>query len=167
MGKPLAIRVASDDCAVTSAGEVYYPHEGEWIELFPGVSPAFIREIDRFRRMAVDLDAAEGEADEADRSIEATSAGLVNLCTALAAQIVAWNWTDNRNRELPQPADAPEVLMALDSQEVLYLVTAVRGDNLATRKNGSRPLATTSSATGSAPTVAKRSAGGRSRTKQS
>lgn len=158
MSKPEPIVVPSDDCDVTVNGETYFPHEGETITLIPGLSAGAVSAINTFMSIGTRIDAVSGEPDEGARVTAIADEALQKLCAALASRVVSWTWTDAAGRPLPQPDGTPEPLLALESSELLWIITAVKGETRSARKNGSRPSPTTSSAT--APRPSRTSSGG-------
>jgi len=135
MAKPKARRIPSDDCAVASGGETYYPHEGEWVEIRPVASIAEVRALDGLRRLKVELDAAAGESDEAVRVLSIMDKHFGAVCESLARRMVAWSWTDDNGEPMPQPASQPKVLEQLKGDEILWLMNAAQGESGAARKN--------------------------------
>jgi hypothetical protein len=167
MAKPKPLRIPSDDCAVTVNGEACQPHEGEWVEIYSGMSVGEWRAFESIRRAGVDLLAAQGEPDEAARVTAIVEGQFGTLCEHLARRVTAWTWTDDRGMPLPQPDGTPGPLQALRSQELAWLIAVSQGETPAVRKNGSRPSRTTSSDTASPAMAGRKSTGGRSRTKPS
>ena len=109
---------------------------------------------------------AEGDEAEMQRLLPRVSEPFELLCRMLSERILAWNWTDDRGRPLPEIGDDPAVFKCLRDEEVRYLIGLAQAEQPAERKNGSRPLPTTSSDTGLTPTQTP-SGEGRSRTKGS
>ena len=112
---------------IVEKGEAIAVHRGEWIEVVPVQS---MKELIALGRIA---SLVSSEFDMSGRAGEASRA-LVSLCTALAARITAWNWTDNAGLPLPQPYEQPDVLAALSNDELMYLVQASRGETPEERK---------------------------------
>ena len=135
MAKPKAKRVPSDDCVVSSDGETYYPHEGEWVEIRPVTSIAEIRALDGLRRLKVEFDAAKGEQDEGMRIVAIMDKHFGAVCEALARRLTAWNWTDDNDQPMPQPASQPKVIEQLKADEIMWLVNAAHGESATERKN--------------------------------
>lgn len=148
MSKPTAVRMASDDCEVTTNGETYHPHEGEWIEVMPGGTVEDQRLQSELTRAKDDLAACEGDEDETEKVIAFLDKVNAGLCARAAEYLLAWSWTDDRGRPLPQPDGTPEIFYALRQEEVVYIwLKACKPETQEERKNGSRPLQITSSAT--------------------
>ena len=129
-------RIKSDDCTVkigrvivdgeiTEAGTEWPVHTGEWVEVLPTRSLAEVMALDTMARMA----GTEVDTAEASNTMKA-------LCLELSERVVAWNWTGMDGVALPQPYRAPEVLEHLTDDEVIWLLSAVRGNETsAARKN--------------------------------
>ena len=136
MAKPKPVTIPSDDCIVTVAGEQYAVHEGETVTLIRGFNVEGIAAIKRLVEIAPALDAARGEPNEGMRVVETTDSAMQAVCRALAPRIVSWTWTDMAGRPLPQPDGTPERLMALETQELSWLIAACTGETPGERKNG-------------------------------
>lgn len=162
MSKPASKHVPSDDCAVLSEGQVYYPHEGEWVELIPMLSAGELRILNRLSRVVVELQAVTGEPGEGQKKLAILDDHLEPLTEYLASRVIAWNWTDAASRPLPQPDGTPGPLRRLSAEELVWLVNAGQ-ETKTERKNGLRPSETTSSAIASPATVGSRFTGGRNR----
>ncbi len=147
MGKPRPIRVPADDCAVTVGGATYYPHEGEWVDIFVGFPVGGWKALQTIFGLQAEIDAAKGEPDEAQRITALLEPHFDRLCTYLAERLVDWNWTDNRGRPLPVPDGDPELLKRLEAQELYWLLKAIQGQTPSEEKNASAPSPTISSAT--------------------
>ena len=163
MGKPLPKRVDSSDCAVKIGDETYYPHEGEWVELFVGQSVGELQGITQMRRLGVEMQAIQGESDQNERALDLIEPVFDTLCNILAGRIVNWNWTDDAGRPLPAPDGTPQPLKRLRAEELNWLLSAGQGETPAQRKNALAPSLTTCSDTESQATGAKPSTTGRSR----
>lgn len=171
MAKPQPKQIPSDTCKVTIAGETYYPHEGEWIEVLP--SPNTLREQQAFVRFSIaarNLAATEGDDDQVDHTGEYLERDFGTLLEVVARRVISWNWTDMRGRPLPQLDGKTDLLRDLSDQEVYWLVGACRGEAPevieAEEKKDSLTLPTTSSATEPTP-IPTPSSTDRSRTKAS
>ena len=114
-GKPVRVRTKyvpsfehrCDDFVITEEnGTEHYPHAGEWIRFRSELPWAAIR--------IVPDEMTTREYYEA-------------MIRVLARQILDWNWTDDRERSLPKPADGQEefeqALWDLTSEERGYLYT--------------------------------------------
>ena len=166
MAKPIARRVPSDDCAVTHAGEVFYPHEGEWVEMLPGISVGDLAALKSLAQLEMRRAALDGDEDEGAQTIDMLLEAVATARTVVTPRLTAWSWTDIRGAPLPCPADDPDVYLGLEVEEVFYLMRVARGEAPAERKNDSRPLPITSLATEPAPSRTG-SGMGRNRTKAS
>ncbi|MDY6957629.1 MAG: hypothetical protein SVK08_00595 [Halobacteriota archaeon] len=141
-------KVKADDCMIyvgrviqdgkiTDPGTPYAVHEGEWVEVFPVGSVQ--QTLNLFKLVSA---ATEEQQEEGVKKLEAS---LTELCEELASHLVGWNWTDNNGDPLPQPHKNPEAIKLLTEDELLWLVSAVRGETQGERKNGSEPSVTLSS----------------------
>ena len=128
MSKPEPVRLRTDDCVVTVNGADYTPHEGEWVEVLIGQTPADFRVMRASAEMASRIAQLEGEDDEALRRIVTVDDGYADLIDAVRPRLVAWNWTDDLGQPLDQPRENPDVFNKLRIEEVLYLARAVKGD---------------------------------------
>ena len=167
MSKPPARQVPSDDYTVVVEGEVYHPHEGEYVSLVGNPTIGELEGWDEFRRMAVEFDAIKGEPDEREKVGALLETTTRHLCALLARRIVGWTWTDDRGRPLVAPAlddpddetqvvDATGLLKALTTDELYYLLRISRGEAPAERKNGTSSSPTSSSDTAPTPTRTRR-----------
>lgn len=152
--KPPARTVPSDDCVVTVDGVEYHPHEGEWVKVVPGYSVGDLQLQREMQSLAMKLDAASGEADEAQKKIALVDDSYESAIGVLSHRLRAWNWTSDDGEALPQPAGNPAAFQHLRVEEVMYLVAAVQGETPGDQKNGSRPSGTSSSATARQPSRA-------------
>lgn len=162
MGKPRPRRIASDDCAVLIDGAVYYPHEGEYVELYSGVTVGELQAMEHIRRLGVEISAVKGDADEYARTLQLLDPHYEELYGCLASRLVSWDWTDDRGRPLGPP-DEIATLRRLRPEELYWLLFCVQGESQGERKNGSRPSQTISSAIESLATPGNTSTEGRSR----
>lgn len=115
-------RIPSDDCVITVDGEEFHVHEGEWVEII---------RIETFRQLIALVDI---------RMLVHSVVGgdaLANLCDEIAQRLVAWNWTGNDGKPLPQPCQNRKLIQSLSSEEVLWLSSAIQGETKAERKNAS------------------------------
>ena len=150
MAKPRARRIPSDACPLRVGDETYYPHEGEWVELFPIVTVGDRLVFTNLQALGVRLQQAEGDEDEMLVQLAGVSESYGHIKGVLVKNIVAWNWTGLDSELLPLPKADPTVLDTLSDDEMQWLMGCVFGreEEIASdRKNGSRPLPTTSSAT--------------------
>ena len=142
--KPPARRVPSDDCVLTVEGVDYALHEGEWVEVRPGLTPHVLNAMRAIQELAPKLAALEGD-EQAQRTVALMDDSLGDMRLVLADLVTGWSWTDDSGSPLPQPS--AEGLAGLRIEELLYLMQVVQGNEPATEKNGSRPSGTTSLAT--------------------
>lgn len=140
-------RVASDDCAVhigrryenqtlVDPGETYYTHAGEWVDVLPVGSMQALFAWNRLQVPNVPDGTLTEHYQEYLRELDAA---LMAICTQLATVVVAWNWTDLVGQPLPQPYGRPDVLQALELEELTWLKAAAGGETTGERKNGSAP----------------------------
>src|SRR5574340_894704 len=133
MGKPLPKRIPSDDCAVTIDNEVYHPHEGEYVEMYAGITIAELKTLEGFTRISVEVDAIQGEEEEQQKLLGLLNQHFDEICKNLAGRVVAWNWTDDRGQPLPQPDGKAETMERLRAEEILWLMKATQGETPAQR----------------------------------
>ena len=162
--KPALVRVPADDCAVEVDGTTYHPHEGEWIELMPGIEAGDLDALYEIQLAEVKLNAASGEPDEDQQTMAILRELVSNMREFLAGRIEAWNWSDMKSRPYPPLDGTVEPLRHLRVEELAWMIAAIRGRTAGQRKNGLRPSETTIEATSSRET--KGSTGGRSRAKR-
>ena len=134
--------VMSDECAIsigqviedgeiTNPGTPYYVHEGECVELLPVITVSEVMQISRLQNAGADT-AALGDS-------------LAELCKELSKRIVSWDWTNLMGEPMEQPYNRPEVLEALSSEELMWLMTATgAGEPADARKKDSGQLENTS-----------------------
>jgi len=119
-----AVRIDSDDCFISvgqviedgeivEAGTPYYIHQDEWVEVLPIMTVREVMQISRLQNVANDSTNL-GE-------------GLTGLCQELARRVIVWNWTDLMGEPMEQPHNRPDVLEALSSEELLWLMSATGG----------------------------------------
>lgn len=162
MSKAPTVRIPSDGCVIVAPGiEPYYPHVGEWVDVVLVGSVGELQAIARLRELAPALAAAQGEPDEMARTLALLDPHFEEVLGYLAGRVMAWSWTDNFSRPLPQPDGTPGPLRLLTANELYWLLFASQADDAGTRKKGSRPSPITSSATARRPNP-KRSGKGRS-----
>ena len=115
------MRVSSDDCAINvgqviedgeiiEQGTPYYVHEGEWVEIMPVMS---VREVMNLSRLQQGSDDPNGLGNN-----------MSAVCNELSKRVFKWNWTDLMGEPMEQPFNNPQVLEALASEELLWLVSA-------------------------------------------
>lgn len=135
VAKPQAIEIKADSCVVTVNDVAYTPHEGESVWVIPGLTVGAINALTVLTQTSVAIDSARGEPDEGQRVTAIMDGTLQGLCRALAPRIVRWNWTDMRGEPLPQPDGTAAPLMALESEELFWLLSAVKGETPEQAKN--------------------------------
>ena len=123
-------RILSDDCAVyvgrviedgeiKDEGTAYHVHEGEWVEMLP------CRSLSELLALTDVEKAAQNGADY-----------LRILCQELSQRVTAWNWTGMAGEALPEPYNAPAVLERLTDDELMWLLSAAKGNETSdARKN--------------------------------
>ena len=136
MAKPQAVTIPSDDCLVTIDGAQYALHEGETVTLIPGMSVGAINAANALMRIGPKLAAAVGEPDQVQQQTALADDAMQALCAALAPRLVAWTWTDVAGRPLPPLDGTTAPLMALEAEELLWLLGAAKGETAGARKNG-------------------------------
>ena len=129
------IKVDSDECFISvgqvvedgeikDAGVAHYIHEGEWVEVLPVMTVKEVMQLSRLQSGADD-----------PRSL---GENLTQLCQELSRRIISWNWTDLMGEEMEQPYKRPDILEALSSEELMWLVSATGGSETTDeRKKGS------------------------------
>jgi len=119
-----AVKISSDDCVINigqvvedgeiiTEGQPYYIHDGEWVEILPVMT---IREVTQLSKL-----------QQAASDVGALGENLTTLCSELAHRVIAWSWTDLMGEPMEQPYKRPDVLEALSSEELLWLVNATSG----------------------------------------
>lgn len=151
MGKPRPRRVASDRCPVLVDGQLYYPHEGEWVELLAGVTVGQLGLLRQVQELPARLSQADGDADEAAQVVALMEAALSEASAFLAPRVLAWSWTDDLGRPLPQPDGTPGPLRALRAEELYWLLDGAQGETADDAGKGGSVSPTTCSATAPAP----------------
>lgn len=137
MGKPQPVRVPSDECVVEIGGIEYHPHEGEWVELVPGLRAAdHILNIE-LSTVRSDLKAVEGDSgrDAIVRQNALLRRYYEGAGELLARRVRAWSWTDDGGQPLPQPDGTAGPFLALRPDELGYLIAVAREATPAQRKN--------------------------------
>jgi len=136
MAKPQPRRIPSDDCEVTINGEVYTPHEGEYVEMLVGQTVSEISAARRFLELQPKFAALKGEDDENQQVTALLDDAFEGICKSLAGRVVSWNWTDDAGRPLPPPDGTSGPIKNLRAEEVYYLIGCAKGEPPAERKNG-------------------------------
>jgi hypothetical protein len=143
--------VMSDDCAInlgqvvedgeiTDAGTPYYVHQGECVELLPVITVSEVMQISK-------LQDTGGDAGMLGASLSA-------LCKELSKRIVSWDWTDLMGEPMEQPYNRPDVLEALTSEELMWLMSATgAGEPADARKKDLEKSENTSSGTEDSPSM--------------
>ena len=167
MGKPNVRRIPSDGCGVAdeTGGATYYPHEGEWVDVIPGMEVRMLAVLQKFNGLADAYAAIEGDSDADEKAIALSRDAIETALPALRDRVVGWSWTDDLGRPLPQPLEDPDVFLRLKGPEVGWLVAAVQGRIGGDLPNAGSGTPTTSSATAQ-PQTRRQPATGRNRTRQ-
>jgi len=142
-----AVRVPSDTCTIEYDGEEVQVHVGEWVDVLPVMSVADIHASRRIQDLSVQMDAIEGEEDEAEKQVALISQQYDAIMERLARRVVGWNWTDLYGKPLPQPNGKSEPFVTLSPEETGWLLSAINRDTDDERKNGTPDSPTTSSDT--------------------
>ena len=141
--------VMSDECAIsigqviedgeiTNPGTPYYVHEGECVELLPVITVSEVMQISRLQNAGADT-AGLGES-------------LAELCKELSKRIISWDWTNLMGEPMEQPYNRPDVLEALTSEELMWLMSAAgAGEPADARKKDSEKSETISLEMDSSP----------------
>tara|TARA_Y100000310_G_scaffold330185_1_gene401419 strand:+ start:1283 stop:1804 length:522 start_codon:yes stop_codon:yes gene_type:complete len=120
------VTVPSDNCVVMTGqvikdGKVAHPgtphhiHEGETVTLLPVSS---VKE-----RLAITRIAAVGDSEDPLETYQAYGA-MDDLAIALSQRVLEWTWTDMFGHPMPQPHNEPEVIRALQDEELIWLMSA-------------------------------------------
>lgn len=147
------VKVPADDCGVMSGGEVIFPHKGEYVELYQGMTVGEIHALENLRKLGVQLHALKGDPGAGAAALEAIDPQFDALCELLADRLTDWTLTDFKGRPLPKPDGTAEPLRKLRAEELLWLMAAVEGETPSQRKKGSRHSGITLSATTSPETT--------------
>ncbi len=116
-------RIPADDCVVTVNGEKCRIHEGEWVEVVPVATIGQTLEMSGIKLAGMN-------------SEEQIRGAIETICGQLAKRILGWNLTDVMGEPIPNPHGKPEVLQALTTEELFWLVAQVqRGETPEARKN--------------------------------
>ena len=146
-----AVKVLSDECVInvgqviedgeiTNPGTPHYVHKGEWVEVLPVMSVRAVMNISR-------LQASTGDSSQLGENLTA-------LCNELARRIISWNWTDIMGEPMEQPYNRADVLEALTSEELMWLMTATgSGESADARKKDSAKLESISLGMGNSQTM--------------
>jgi acyl-homoserine lactone acylase PvdQ len=145
MSKPQSREVPSDGCEVAYDGVTYCPHEGESVWVWPDSSIELFRLGLEIQAMKGRIDAIADDPDATQQALRIVTEAFDPLAARLASRIDRWTWTDLHGN--PKPSPSPAVLAALETEELIWLCGAVRGETPESRKNGSPGSPTTSSAT--------------------
>lgn len=145
MAKPSARRVPSDDCEVTIDEVTYKIHEGEWVEVLPGLSVGDYSALHAFTSVKTQMDAVKGEENEGQQVLGILAQTFDAAIPIIASRLLAWTWTDPRGRPYPPPDSEPSPLRRLGEAEVAYLIQVIMGTNPAAQQSFTQPSGTTSS----------------------
>ena len=116
------VRIKSDECTISlgqviedgdviDPGVAHYVHKGEWVELMPVMTVREVMQLAKLQQGMTSDNSSLGDS-------------LSNLCAELSKRLIKWNWTDLMGEKLPQPYNRPDILEALSSDELLWLVNA-------------------------------------------
>jgi hypothetical protein len=148
VSKPTAVRIPSDDCTVTVAGKEYHVHEGEWIEIMPGGRVGEFEVLDTFFGIEAAMAAVKGDPDESRQGFHILNDALKIAVPVLRDRILAWTWTDDAGRPLPQPCEGDPAFRLLQFEELSYLVaTLARGESRKSEADFTKPSRIIRSAT--------------------
>lgn len=116
-------RVPSDAFTVEQNGVTYRPHAGEWVEFRSTDQVGDFLFLQRSRRISQEIAAlADPDAAEHRDRFERMN---VEMCRRAAAEVLAWNWTDDAGRPYPSPP-SPEDMERLSNAELMYILTRGR-----------------------------------------
>jgi len=143
MAKPQPIRIPSDNCIVTIDGVEYRPHENEWVEVLPGLKVGHQKLIAEMNALRAEFETLEDDAEQDDESGLAARRRINELAAQyndkmidfLRQRLVAWNWTDELGRPLPELDGTERPFELLSAEELGWLLAACRGDVETESKN--------------------------------
>tara|TARA_R110002020_G_scaffold86938_2_gene214572 strand:- start:2016 stop:2477 length:462 start_codon:yes stop_codon:yes gene_type:complete len=135
-------KIDSSDCIVhvgqkveegkiVDEGDAFKIHEGEWVKIVPYISMK--------ESMAL-VNIANLSTDSGTDSLKS----LQEMCSALSERIFDWNWTDNIGQPMPKPYKNPEVLMNLQNEELIWLVSVSMGETPTEKKTDMNNLQSSS-----------------------
>ena len=106
-----------EDGEIKDAGVAHFVHKGEWVEVLPVMT---VKEVMQLSRL-------QGGAGNTSNLGD----NLTQLCQELSRRLISWNWTDLLGEEMEQPYNRPDILEALTSDELMWLVSATGGGETA------------------------------------
>ena len=122
----------------------YHLHEGETVTIYPAITAADSKLTHDLMVAQTKLEAAKGDPDEWEQTITWVDQLNSTICEKLAKRVIAWTWTDEEGKPLPQPDRTPAPFLALEQPEVMYLWgKSLARESPAAAKNGLRPSPTT------------------------
>ena len=116
-----------EDGKIVDEGDAFNIHEGEWVKIVPYIS---------MRESMALVNIANLSADSGTDSLKS----LQEMCNALAERVFDWNWTDNIGEPMPKPYKNPEVLMNLQNEELIWLVSVSMGESPTEKKTDTNNL---------------------------
>ncbi len=135
MGKPKPVVVPSDDCTVRVGGEPFTPHEGETVTLYQGMVVGEWKALQGVFELQSRMDEIGDDPENERKLIELLTPHFQTFIEFLKDRVVAWDWTDDRGRPLPQPDGSDGPFQKLRAEELYWLLQASRGETGAARKN--------------------------------
>ena len=106
-----------EDNEIKDAGTPHFVHKGEWVEVLPVMT---VKEVMQLSRLQTGADDPRALGDN-----------LTSLCQELSRRLISWNWTDLMGEPMEQPYNRPDILEALSSDELMWLVSATGGGETA------------------------------------
>ena len=120
-----------EDGKIVDEGDAFHIHEGEWVKIVPYVSMK--------ESMAL-VNIANLSTDSGTDSLKS----LQDMCSAFSERVFDWNWTDNIGQPMPKPYKNPEVLMNLQNEELIWLVSVSMGETPTEKKTDMNNLQSSS-----------------------
>ena len=120
-----------EDGKIVDEGDAFHIHEGEWVKIVPYVSMK--------ESMAL-VNIANLSTDSGTDSLKS----LQDMCSALSERVFDWKWTDNIGQPMPKPYKNPEVLMNLQNEELIWLVSVSMGETPTEKKTDMNNLQSSS-----------------------
>jgi hypothetical protein len=112
------LRVSSDSYTITSGGETYRPHAGEWVDVKGGT-----RLRDMLTAVALGELAAGFDGAPTPAALAAFKGQLDDLAAAVHERITDWSWTDDAEKPYASPPWLTDI-QGLDFNELMWLATA-------------------------------------------
>ena len=120
-----------EDGKIVDEGDAFHIHEGEWVKIVPYVSMK--------ESMAL-VNIANLSTDSGTDSLKS----LQDMCSALSERVFDWSWTDNIGQPMPKPYKNPEILMNLQNEELIWLVSVSMGETPTEKKTDMNNLQSSS-----------------------